>query len=180
MKTSETTQALFSALVKARGEVKNLYPDAKGYGYQYVPLEAIIDHLRDVLPKHGLSYIQLPAGGDSQSVGLSTRIIHESGEWVEETATFPITDMKGVNKSQAAGAAITYFRRYGLASAFGISGDKDTDANTGKPNPVQDIVIAFETAEDMVQLKQIWDKSVKYHKHPDVIAAKDARKKELS
>jgi hypothetical protein len=37
--------------------------------------------------------------------------------------------MKGVNATQKAGAAITYFRRYALLSAFGITGDKDVDAN---------------------------------------------------
>lgn len=122
-----------SALVKAQAEIKNMYPSSKGYGYDYVPLEKIIDMLKEILPKHGLSYIQLPEEGESTAsgvmIGLSTMIVHESGEWIESTAKFPLTDMKGVNKSQAAGAAITYFRRYGLCAAFGITGDKDVDAN---------------------------------------------------
>ena len=130
MRQSESVKNLVASLVKVQSEIKNLYPSSNGYGYDYVPLEKIIDLLKIVLPKNGLGYIQLPFGGQNgTSVGLTTRIIHESGEWIEETAEFPITDMKGVNKTQAAGAAITYFRRYALISAFGITGDKDVDAN---------------------------------------------------
>lgn len=138
MRQSESVKNLVGSLVKVQSEIKNLYPSSKGYGYDYVPLEKIIDVLKIVLPKHGLGYIQLPFGGQNgTSVGLTTRIIHESGEWIEETAEFPITDMKGVNKTQAAGAAITYFRRYALISAFGITGDKDVDANDKAFSTVQ-------------------------------------------
>ncbi len=130
MKSSESIKELASALCKAQTKIKNLYPSSKGYGYDYVPLEKVIDMLKATLPDFGLSYIQLPVGGnDGATVGLTTRIMHESGEWLEETAEFPITDMKGVNKTQAGGAAITYFRRYALISAFGITGDKDVDAS---------------------------------------------------
>lgn len=130
MKSSESIKNIAGAIVKAQAEVENLYPSSKGYGYDYVPLNKIIDTLKVVLPKYGLAYIQLPFGGQSgNTVGLSTRIVHDSGEWIEETAEFPVTDMKGVNATQKAGAAITYFRRYALLSAFGITGDKDVDAN---------------------------------------------------
>lgn len=130
MKSSESIKNLCDSLVKAQKKIENLYPSSKGYGYDYVPLNKIIDMLKNVLPEFGLSYIQLPFGGASgQTVGLTTRIIHESGEWLEETAEFPVTDMKGVNATQKAGAAITYFRRYALLSAFGVTGDKDVDAN---------------------------------------------------
>ena len=130
MKSSETIKNLCESLVKAQKKIENLYPSSKGYGYDYVPLNKVIDMLKSVLPEFGLSYVQLPYGGASgQTVGLTTRIVHESGEWLEETAEFPVTDMKGVNATQKAGAAITYFRRYALLSAFGVTGDKDVDAN---------------------------------------------------
>lgn len=129
MKQSESIAQLCAAWIKAQSAIQNLYPSSKGYGYDYVPLEKVIDHLKEVLPKFGLGYVQLPISGDNGTVGLVTRIIHESGEWLEEEAEFPLTDMKGVNKTQAGGAAITYFRRYALLSAFGITGDKDVDAS---------------------------------------------------
>ena len=145
MKSSESIKNLTASLVKAQTEIKNLYPSSKGYGYDYVPLEKVIDLLKEVLPKYNLGYIQLPYGGQSgATVGLTTRIIHESGEWIEETAEFPITDMKGVNATQKAGAAVTYFRRYSLLSAFGITGDKDVDASDkafdNKPEPSEELI----------------------------------------
>lgn len=130
MRQSDEVKDLFKALVEARGEIQNLYPSSSGYGYDYVPLEKIIDMLKAVLPKHGLDWIQLPSQGtDNSSVGLTTRIFHESGQWVEDTVIVPATDVKGTNASQKLGASITYFRRYALCAAFGIAGDKDVDAN---------------------------------------------------
>ena len=163
MKSSESIKNIAGAIVKAQAEVENLYPSSKGYGYDFVPLNKIIDTLKTVLPKYGLAYIQLPFGGQSgNTVGLSTRIVHDSGEWIEETAEFPVTDMKGVNATQKAGAAITYFRRYALLSAFGITGDKDVDANdqAWKNTPQQKSQISnaqktpkFPETEEAKQLK---------------------------
>ena len=129
MNTSETVKEIMPALIAARKDIENLNPSAKGYSYTYVPLEKVIDHLKAVLPSYGLGYVQLPSGGSGDTIGLSTRIIHTSGEWIEDTATFKLTDMKGVNVSQASGSAITYFRRYALCAAFGITGDEDCDAD---------------------------------------------------
>jgi hypothetical protein len=125
MTTSVQTEAIFSALVSARAKIENLFPSAKGYSYTYIPLEDVIDHLKKVLPDFSLGYIQMPSGGDAETVGLTTRIIHASGQWIEEQASFKITDMKGVNVSQQSGAALTYFRRYALCAAFGITGDDE-------------------------------------------------------
>ena len=155
MKSSESIKNIAAAIVKAQAEVENLYPSSKGYGYDYVPLNKIIDTLKTVLPKNGLAYIQLPFGGQSgQTVGLSTRIVHDSGEWIEETAEFPVTDMKGVNATQKAGAAITYFRRYALLSAFGITGDKDVDANDKAFSKQEEAQPRFEATEESGKLKK--------------------------
>ena len=158
MKSSESIKNLSASLVKAQSKIENLYPSSKGYSYDYVPLNKIIDMLKKILPEFGLSYIQLPFGGASgQTVGLTTRIIHESGEWLEETAEFPVTDMKGVNATQKAGAAITYFRRYALLSAFGVTGDKDVDAHNNafddNENPEEKESFIFKT--DTPEVKEM-------------------------
>lgn len=119
---------LFSALIKARSEIQNLYPGKSGYGYKYVDLSQIVDMLKEVLPKFGLGYLQLPTSNDPEICGLKTIVFHESGESIEDTILFKPTNMKGVNLSQAIGASLTYFRRYALCAAFGITGDEDTDA----------------------------------------------------
>lgn len=130
MNQSENVKELFEALVNARKDISNLYPSSSGYGYDYVPLEKIIDMLKNVLPNYGLSWIQFPSRGtDTTNVGITTRIIHKSGEWIEDSVVIPATEVKGTNASQKLGASVTYFRRYALCAAFGISGDKDVDAN---------------------------------------------------
>jgi len=130
MKQSEHVTELQKALIAARTDITNLYPSSSGYGYDYVPLEKIIDMLKTVLPKHGLGWVQLPsAGTDNTNIGLTTRVIHTSGEWIEDSVIIPATEVKGTNASQKLGASITYFRRYALCAVFGISGDKDVDAN---------------------------------------------------
>jgi len=155
MTTSDNVKEIQSALIEARGEIENLFPGAKGYSYTYVPLEKVIDHLKGILPKHGLGYVQLPSGGSGDTVGLSTRIIHKSGEWVEDTATFKITDLKGANVSQASGSALSYFRRYALCAAFGITGDEDCDADPTKGKPPKDDAKKDDKQEapELVQLK---------------------------
>jgi len=150
VKTSDRVEAIQSAIIKASDCIKNLLPSAEGYGYNYIPLEKVIDELKGILSAFGLYYIQLPSGGGVDTIGLCTRIIHTSGEWIEDTAIFPITDMKGVNKSQAAGAAITYFRRYALCSAFGITGDKDVDAVVPRIDPLA----LYTVANIMSNIKQ--------------------------
>jgi hypothetical protein len=184
MTSSTEVCRIQTSLIEARAEIENLNPSAKGYGYDYVPLEKVIDHLKAVLPKHGLGYIQLPTAGSADTVGLSTRIIHASGEWIEDTATFKITDMKGVNVSQASGSALTYFRRYALCAAFGITGDKDVDAVVQGAQYEPEIK-AIEKATSLDDLKSVFEAAWKMI-GDDKIAkaklteAKDKRKRELS
>lgn len=129
MKASENFGEIAKALVLARTKVENLYKSGKSYSNKYIPLDDVVDHLKAVLPALGLGYIQLPEGGTDGTIGLSTRIFHTSGEWIEASAEFALTNMKGINVSQGAGSAISYFRRYALCAAFGIVGDDDTDGN---------------------------------------------------
>jgi hypothetical protein len=104
-----------------------MYPSGDGYGYKYVQLEKVIDKAKEIMPRHGLAAIQFPFSTDPDEMGVVTRVIHTSGEWIEETAIARPTNMKGVNQTQAAGATITYLRRYGLLAVLGATGDKDTD-----------------------------------------------------
>jgi len=179
MVTSEAIEQISKALVEVSSKVKNLNPGAQGYGYKYVPLESVIDHLREVLPTCGLTYVQMPTGGSESTIGLCTRIIHVSGEWIEAEAVFPLTDMKGVNRSQAGGSALTYFRRYALCAAFGITGDSDTDMH-GKED-YDRAIASINKAQDIDTLKSTWVSIVKtYGEKPELVKAKDKRKEELN
>ena len=61
-------------------------------------------------------------------VTIETMLLHKSGEWIISEVSAPFEKLKNMNIYQIAGSAITYLRRYGLATAFGIAADEDTDA----------------------------------------------------
>lgn len=54
---------------------------------------------------------------------LDAKLLHSSGEY--ETASFPITE----TQPQKVGSAVTYYRRYALASLTGVVADADDDGN---------------------------------------------------
>lgn len=127
MNTSKSTIDIYTALLNATKEIQTLKKDASGYNYKYLTLESIISYIKPILANHGLVYIQMVGNTIDGCISLTTRLIHaETGEFIENEASIPLTDMKGVNKSQAAGAAITYLRRYSLTALFGIA-ENDTD-----------------------------------------------------
>ena len=80
------------------------------------------------LTENGLGYIQAPTA-TGLTVSVTTRLIHESGEWVEVTTSASSRD----SKVQAIGSTITYLRRYGLQALTGLSAeDDDGEAAEGR------------------------------------------------
>ena len=116
------------ALVAAQAEMPAVEMNATNpfLKNKYADLGAIIKTARPVLAKHGLAFSQL-AIGSGGDVGVKTILIHESGEFIEETITLPLADERGKSSAQAAGSIITYLRRYSLSAILGIYADEDTD-----------------------------------------------------
>jgi hypothetical protein len=63
---------------------------------------------------------QIPDGN-----GLTTIIMHDSGEWIRATATLTLDKQT----PQGQGSAITYMRRYALSAALGIATEDDDGGN---------------------------------------------------
>lgn len=135
MNKSGTITELAKALVKFNLEVNKIAKDADNpfFKNNYATLDTIIDEIRPILSKHGLSIMQIPSG-DGQNVTLKTLLLHESGEWLESDEL----TMKPVkNDPQAVGSCITYARRYSLAAFLSLNTGEDDDnrATYGKANP---------------------------------------------
>ena len=126
---SESIKALATAQLALQKEIKDIYKDSTGYGYKYTSFDKLVQYLRPLLAKHGISFIQMP-DGTAGSIGLTTMYMHNSGEWIANTVSSPIAEHKGMNTYQSVGSAITYFRRYSLASFAGIASEEDIDAST--------------------------------------------------
>ena len=131
---SESIKNIAAAQLKVQKEIKDISKDSTGYGYKYTSFDKLVQYLRPLLAKHGISFIQMPVGGDKYdegngTVGLQTLYMHaESGEWITNVIKSPVAESKGMNQYQSIGSAITYFRRYSLSSFVGIASEEDVDA----------------------------------------------------
>lgn len=126
---------LFAALAKAQAMIEGA---AKGkenphFRSKYADLASVWDACRDALTKNGLSVIQRPHETDGSTVKIETMLCHESGEWISGFLVMKPT--KG--DPQGIGSALTYCRRYALASMVGVA-PEDDDGNAAS-RPVQTI-----------------------------------------
>jgi hypothetical protein len=108
----------------------------------YADLTSVIKAIKQPFADNGLSYTQFPVSSDI-GVGVATRLMHVSGQWVESEFVLPIVKQD----PQAAGSAITYARRYALQSIAGIP-TADDDAESAmlrsdkvKKDEYQDMIV---------------------------------------
>lgn len=115
-------KAICAAYVKARGDMSaTVIKDAKGNFGKYATLAAIVEATTPHLAKHALAVVQ-EASTDEMGIVIETWLVHESGATMQFTPLpLPLTD----RRPQAVGSALTYGRRYALASIFGLAPDDD-------------------------------------------------------
>ena len=133
MQKSESIAALAAALAKAQGEMENASKNSQNphFRSKYADLAEIINTVRPVLAKHGLSVTQFPSF-DGTLAHVETIIAHQSGEWMSGTTSSPVqkADPQGI------GSATTYLRRYSLAAVCNLA-QEDDDANASSKAPKQ-------------------------------------------
>lgn len=148
---------IYKALADFQQEVPVILKDTSGYGYKYADLPAIIEVINPLLKKNGLGFYQAINGTKIKTVVFHT----ETAEQIESETDMPFdtliyeevtkTDKKGneykvsqlkgfegMNRAQAIGSLITYFRRYSLSSILGLVTDKDTDGTNKKVDGVDE------------------------------------------
>jgi hypothetical protein len=117
---------LFKNLAAFQQEVPVIHKGTQGYGYSYANLSTIFEVINPLLKKNGLGFTQLVGENNIKTIIFDVN----SGETIETITNIPDNvDLKGMNKFQVLGSAITYIRRYALSSALGLITDKDTDAS---------------------------------------------------
>lgn len=198
MNTSPTIAELAKALSAAQGEMTHAAKDAENPAFKrgnkastYADLASVIDAIRAPFAAHGLSYVQIVEPHDVRVI-VTTRLMHESGEWIDSTISLPLASAT----AHGYGSALTYARRYPLAAIAGISqADDDGNAASGKPEPAAPIRMdesimanhqaAIEGADTLEALKAVWVPAVRAAgddqealKH--LTAVKDGVKKRLS
>lgn len=125
---SETIGKLSVALVKAQAEMPTVLFDAKNpfLKYKYATLGAVVSISKPILAKYGLAITQFPISQEGR-IGVTSILVHESGEYIENTVSLVPENSKGTTLAQQAGIVITYLRRYSWAAILGMYADEDGD-----------------------------------------------------
>lgn len=135
MSRSETISELAAALCQFQSEIESVEKGSEGYNYNYSDLNAVIKCAKPILVKCGLSVSQLLGGAPNEIVTINTILMHVSGEYIGSEVTIPQLQSNSMNNCQAAGASISYFRRYAYQAILGMSSE-DNDAADSNPKPV--------------------------------------------
>lgn len=101
------------------------------YSYKYADLADIWAAIRTPLATCGLAVTQFLVGGSDGFTGIETTVWHESGQTKTGIVDVP-TDGKS---AQEAGSLFTYYKRYALGAALGISTEEDDDGKSGNSAP---------------------------------------------
>jgi len=136
MPQSESIKELATALSKVQGQLTFAKKDSANPFFKstYADLESVWDSCREALAKNGLAVIQMPGNFFEGRMWLITRLVHSSGEWIEQEMSVPVTKPD----AQGAGSALTYMRRYALAAFVGIvQADDDGNAAVQPKTPIQ-------------------------------------------
>lgn len=119
-------EPLYAALAGFRAAIEPLSFDGKNphFKSRYATLGNVINTLKVHLPAHGLTWFQTVDMEDGSLVVRTTVVQVESGDCF--TGVFLVPKNDNIQKTCA---AISYARRYGLVTAFGLHADDDDDGN---------------------------------------------------
>jgi hypothetical protein len=148
MKTSEKITNLTKALFEFQGKVTSVKKNAKNdhFKNKYADLTSIIETINPILQECGILVTQHP----NEDVLVTTVYHAESGEFMQSEQ---VLRMKDLNNPQQQGSAITYARRYALASIFNLN-QEDDDANSATGYQVKAV------KEEMTPKHPLWKKAV--------------------
>lgn len=151
MRTSEQTQTLIAALVRARSAFAPIRKDADGQvgkdrPYKYADLAAILEATIPPLLVNGIMVLQAV---DAETSSLITRMEHTSGEWCE--SAYPL---KLDLPPQQLGSSITYARRYSLLGLLCVAAEDDDGAEAAKAKPAKEKPAAKPSAAKAINNEQ--------------------------
>ena len=128
MNTDKATPELFTALSAAQGEIENAEKNSTNphFGSRYANLAEVLNTIRPVFAKHGLSIVQSPSF-DGSHASVTTIVAHSSGGFIVDRASCVPKKFDG----QGIGDSTTYLRRYAAAAFAGIA-QEDDDGESAK------------------------------------------------
>lgn len=114
---------LSSAMALAFAEIEGATKSANNphFKTKYADLTAVIEAIKPSLVAHGLFFTQHPQPSE-KGVTVETVLHHSSGERLSLGSLFVPANKQD---AQGFGSALTYARRYGLVTAFGVPVEDD-------------------------------------------------------
>lgn len=124
METSEKFSSFFMALRAFQKECPPIKKDASNdyFGSKYATYEKIWASIRELVFEHGFA-VSHGFTPYEKGVGITTLIVHESGEWLKTTAPLPLQKLD----PQGVGSAQTYGERINLKGLLGLAIEDGTD-----------------------------------------------------
>lgn len=175
------------ALSKLQGEVLNATKDKQGYNYSYADLAQVLDIARPLMAKHELSLTQMPNTVSDGKIGLTSILMHSSGQYIQSFFELPIESGTKMSTAQACGSVITYMRRYALAAILGIAQtDEDAAAQEVKRAKAsineEDLKAGIKSIQDCKTIDElrVAFESLTPQLRTKLVAEKDKKKGELS
>lgn len=137
---NQARKAFESAMAAAAGEMPQIlksklvdFTSAKGRtSYKYEALDDVLDAVRPVLAKHGLSVRFRTNEGDANRLVVTCRIVHADGHFEENSLSAPRDESGQKNFIQSVGSTISYLARYSLKSALGLAASADDDGQASR------------------------------------------------
>ena len=99
--------------------------------YKFADLADMWEAIREPLRRNGLAVTQTLSGGSTGWTMIRTKVWHESGQEEHDYLEVPT----GGRTPQEVGSLLTYYKRYALGAALGISTDDDDDGNGATQAP---------------------------------------------
>lgn len=126
MSESSSIGELAMALSKAQAKMGHAKKETENpfFKSKYADLASVIEVAREPLGLNSLCYVQYVQKDEKSGIGLVTKLMHSSGQWIDSFLPLVLTK----NDMQGLGSAISYARRYGLSSMLGIA-QEDDDGN---------------------------------------------------
>jgi hypothetical protein len=155
-------------------------------GKSYAELHAVVDALTPALSAHGLSASWKLTKDEPTWMEVTCYLRHVNGHEESVSMGGPPDAGGAKNAIQARASTKSYLERYTLKAICGVAeGGEDDDGNGGaNASALADMIVAIKEAPDQDALKKLFAECITATKgnnsaQKQIIAAKDARKKEL-
>ena len=125
------------ALVRAIGDCSNVQATRVNphFRSKYFGLGDLLSQVKPILARYDLALLQIP-NSNEERISIKTQILHGSSGHIFEFDTLGIK-AAGINL-QAQGSAMTYLKRYAIATILGVAGDDEAeDDGNAASRPIQ-------------------------------------------